>query len=143
MDDATALNGRAICVLRGDDREKLNALADAIVASAKIFDHGGSLVWLHEGQLIRVNADVLREISQTSCGDRAADQPRWQMGARVPSLCPANGEGSRSTAQGGEKGRGQPTCARASGLITCARRTRGRSPLTAAAPPARLGTAVR
>jgi len=59
----TELNGRAICVLRNKDpREDLCALADAIVEAVEILDHGGSLVWLNEGRLVRVNAEVLCEI---------------------------------------------------------------------------------
>jgi hypothetical protein len=58
----TELNGRAVVVLRGDPRADLNAVADAIVASAKLRNCNGSLIWLNGGKLIPVSAAVLSEI---------------------------------------------------------------------------------
>jgi hypothetical protein len=85
----TALNGRSVCILRNDPRKDINALADAIIAAAEIYNHNGSLVLLRDGKLVRVTAEVLREIIPTHVATRRLmdRDGRWAL-EYYPFECP-------------------------------------------------------
>jgi hypothetical protein len=138
----TELNGRAVCTLRGEDpREDLNALADAIVEAAGIYIHNDALVWLTEGKLVRINAEVLCEIIRkhvvTEHLVNHGGEQGWAL-AYYPFEPPT--AKALATLLRAEKKEEGSLRARASGLITCARRTRGRSPLTVATRSTPRGT---
>lgn len=84
------LNGRTICVLRGSDpRQDLNALADAIIEAAEIFLHNGALVWLNDGQLVRVTNEVLCEIIREHVVTRRLVNRDGKWLLEYPSLMPS------------------------------------------------------
>jgi hypothetical protein len=66
-----ALNGRRMFEWQAQSprdyqqwEKDLNGLADAIAATAPIFNHNGGLVWLKDGKLIPVAGAVLNEITR-------------------------------------------------------------------------------
>jgi hypothetical protein len=81
----TELNNRTVCNLRGENnKDDLNALADAIAQSPNIFILNSRLVLLHDGKLVPLSAANLAEFIATNIvtvhltNRGTPDNPNWQ-----------------------------------------------------------------